>query len=122
MYSSFVEVYLDKSTGRLELGMPYTGLENKPKKLEISGEPLGTAIINFHMPFKIQPKFKKGDKVKIFGFIPAVVVNVDPENELYTFDIPKEAENLEGNYIGTGLYNMEFAWNGRIVLDKNEES
>lgn len=125
-YHGFVEVYLDKSTGELKLGEPYMTEDEKPKRVErdtYAYKHLGTATIQFAMPFKRVPKFEIGDEVLIFGEIPARILGYDTNKQEYDIIIHGEPHPIYAKYdFDPGYHKVSFSLNGQIIKKPIQEA
>lgn len=118
-YHGFVEVYLDKSTGELKLGEPYMTEDERPKRVErdtYAYKHLGTATIQFAMPFKRFPKFEIGDEVLIFGEVPARILGYDIKKQEYDIIIHGDPHPIYAKYdFEPGYHKVSFSLNGQII-------
>lgn len=122
----YVEVYLEKSTGKLKLGEPYMSEKDRPQHVErdiCNYTYLGTANIQFALPFKRIPKFDVGDKALLYSYVPVKIVKVDTEKEEYTVMVDEYEYEMDKIYKKLGFvfgrrHTISFALNGQMTKRK----
>ena len=119
----YVEVYLEKSTGKLKLGEPYMSEKDRPQHVErdtCNYTYLGTANIQFALPFKRFPKFMEGEEALFFGYVPVKILTVDPEKEEYTVTVTADEYESDSIYKKMGYtlgsqHTIPFYLNGQLT-------
>lgn len=122
----YVEVYLEKSTGKLKLGEPYMSEKDRPQHVErdiCNYTYLGTANIQFVLPFKKLPKFNEGDKALLYGYVPIKILKVDIEKEEYTVTVDEYEYEMDKFYKTLGYtfgsqHKITFLLNGQMTKRK----